>query len=207
MSTNVDAICLESNSSSRVKIRLKQVEIGYNTLGYARYIENVSKDRRSRDRRRHPRTPNPFQPCSKRSFDGQIRKWRRLLHNYDPPVVTNQNIPRELPTFSVEGERSSVESLSDAEKPAKHNLLSCQLSSQRLNSRTRARDHAGRRYSKKTLADESRSIDATSSEMCVAKLPSPHMLVPWKTKISRSSAAYSFMNSERRHVHMFPGVV
>jgi hypothetical protein len=43
--------------------------------------------------------------------------------------------------------------------------------------------------------------------MCVAKLPSPHMLVPWKTKISRSSAAYSFMNSERRHVHMFPGVV
>ena len=207
MSTNVDAICLESNSSSRVKIRLKQVEIGYNTLGYARYIENVSKDRRSRDRRRHPRTPNPFQPCSKRSFDGQIRKWRRLLHNYDPPVVTNQDIPRELPRFSVEGERSSVESMSDAEKPAKHNLLSCQLSSQRLNYRTRARDHAGRRYSKKTLADESRSIDATSSEMCVAKLPSPHMLVPWKTKISRSSAAYSFMNSERRHVHMFPGVV
>ena len=23
--------------------------------------------------------------CSKRSWDGQIRKWRRLLHEFDPP--------------------------------------------------------------------------------------------------------------------------
>lgn len=29
-------------------------------------------------------TPDPFQVCSKRSWDGQIRKWRRLLHKYDP---------------------------------------------------------------------------------------------------------------------------
>jgi hypothetical protein len=24
--------------------------------------------------------------CSKQSWDDQIRKWRRLLHDYDPPI-------------------------------------------------------------------------------------------------------------------------
>jgi len=27
--------------------------------------------------------PNKYQVCSKRSWDGQIKKWRRHLHNYD----------------------------------------------------------------------------------------------------------------------------
>lgn len=25
------------------------------------------------------------QSCSKRAFDGQVRKWRRMLHAWDPP--------------------------------------------------------------------------------------------------------------------------
>jgi hypothetical protein len=32
-----------------------------------------------------PKTPNKYQICSKRSWDGQVRKWRRQLHFYDPP--------------------------------------------------------------------------------------------------------------------------
>ena len=35
-------------------------------------------------RRGDPWTPNKHQVCSKRSWDGQVRKWRRALHKYDP---------------------------------------------------------------------------------------------------------------------------
>lgn len=38
------------------------------------------KDRKRDD----PRTPDKYQVCSKRSWDGQISKWRRLLHRFDP---------------------------------------------------------------------------------------------------------------------------
>ena len=31
-----------------------------------------------------PITPDIRQVCSKRAFDGQVRKWRRMLHHYDP---------------------------------------------------------------------------------------------------------------------------
>lgn len=33
----------------------------------------------------HPRTPDKTQVCSKRSWDGQISKWRRQLHAFDDP--------------------------------------------------------------------------------------------------------------------------
>ena len=36
----------------------------------------------------HPRTPDKMQGCSKRSWDGQVRKWRRMLHSWDPPATT-----------------------------------------------------------------------------------------------------------------------
>lgn len=29
-------------------------------------------------------TPDIRQACSKRAFDGQVRKWRRMLHEWDP---------------------------------------------------------------------------------------------------------------------------
>ena len=28
--------------------------------------------------------PNPFEPVSKRRFDGLVKKWRRDLHQFDP---------------------------------------------------------------------------------------------------------------------------
>lgn len=33
-----------------------------------------------------PKTPDVHQKCSKRAFDGQVRKWRRMLHDWDLPV-------------------------------------------------------------------------------------------------------------------------
>jgi hypothetical protein len=44
----------------------------------------VAKDHRKPD---HPRTPKKTQGCSKRSWDGQLKKWRRDLHLWDPDNV------------------------------------------------------------------------------------------------------------------------
>lgn len=98
----------------RIAQRQKQIDYGKNTLGYARYTEEVPKCAPSlifiaasdalchsastdavhccRHLRRkisttitkHPDTPDVTQICSKRSFDGQAKKWRRELHLWDP---------------------------------------------------------------------------------------------------------------------------
>lgn len=39
-----------------------------------------------------PQTPNIHQICSKRSFDGQVRKWRRMLHKWDPSSATGDGM-------------------------------------------------------------------------------------------------------------------
>ncbi|MCO5588683.1 hypothetical protein L7F22_042642 [Adiantum nelumboides] len=72
----------EEDDAHRLSQRQRQVDFGKNTLGYERYIELVPRCKR---KLRDPQTPNPKQVCSKRSWDGQVRKWRRLLHVYDPP--------------------------------------------------------------------------------------------------------------------------
>jgi len=61
--------------------RQKQIDYGHQTLGYIRYRLLVPKERRGRD---DPRTPKKSQTCSKRSWEGQIKKWRRELHKWDP---------------------------------------------------------------------------------------------------------------------------
>jgi len=66
---------------NRLKQRQKQIDYGYRTVGYLRYRLLVPKDKRQPE---HPRTPRKTQPCSKRSWDGQLRKWRRELHRWDP---------------------------------------------------------------------------------------------------------------------------
>jgi len=61
--------------------RQKQIDYGHQTLGYIRYRLLVPKEKRTRD---DPRTPKKSQACSKRSWDGQIKKWRRDMHKWDP---------------------------------------------------------------------------------------------------------------------------
>ncbi|KAK9836308.1 hypothetical protein WJX81_004102 [Elliptochloris bilobata] len=74
--------------AGRLAQRQKQIDYGKNTLGYVNYLKAVPRERR-RCRREglipiDPITPDVRQVCSKRAFDGQIRKWRRMLHEYDP---------------------------------------------------------------------------------------------------------------------------
>ncbi|KDD75517.1 hypothetical protein H632_c642p1 [Helicosporidium sp. ATCC 50920] len=73
--------------------RQRQVDFGKNTLGYQRYIATVPKSLRRRGT--HPSTPDAHQSCSKRSFDGQIRKWRRQLHDWDPPAAEEEGTAAE----------------------------------------------------------------------------------------------------------------
>ncbi|EFA79864.1 hypothetical protein PPL_06684 [Heterostelium album PN500] len=71
----------KEESEAKLKSRQRQIDIGKQTLGYQAYIAAVKKSRRKKT---DPRTPNKNQVCSKRSWEGQIGKWRRLLHQFDP---------------------------------------------------------------------------------------------------------------------------
>lgn len=65
----------------RLSARQKQIDIGMNTPGYIKFNETVPLNARTKE---HPKTPDIYQVCSKRSWDGQVRKWRRQLHDFDP---------------------------------------------------------------------------------------------------------------------------
>jgi histone RNA hairpin-binding protein len=69
----------------RLEQRAKQIALGYATPAYQRYLALVPKQARNQARKfeEHPLTPRKEIACSKRAFDGQMKKWRRLLHQYD----------------------------------------------------------------------------------------------------------------------------
>ena len=63
--------------------RQRQLNYAKNCLGYGNYIKNISRNERIQST--HPQTPNKFQKCSSRSWDGQIKKWKSLIHQWEPP--------------------------------------------------------------------------------------------------------------------------
>lgn len=72
---------LKETDPRRLAQRQKQIDYGKATPGYQDYSRLIAKSKRKRE---DPKTPNKYQVCSKRSWDGQVRKWRRMLHFYDP---------------------------------------------------------------------------------------------------------------------------
>jgi hypothetical protein len=57
--------------------RQKRINFGKVTAEYQRYILELPRKQRQTF---HPKTPNKYRKCSRRKFDGQIKKWRKLLH-------------------------------------------------------------------------------------------------------------------------------
>ncbi len=68
--------------------------MGKRTVGYETYVKVVPKWKRVRGQ---PRTPDKHSNCSKRSWDGQVRKWRRLLHEYDGVVLVQNKDGQTVP--------------------------------------------------------------------------------------------------------------
>lgn len=104
---------VQEDDVHRLSQRQRQIEFGKNTLGYERYSELVPRSKRKRT---DPQTPNPKQVCSKRSWDGQIRKWRRLLHAYDPPVEDGEEMAEDFSlSKSGQGHLKAEASVTEAE--------------------------------------------------------------------------------------------
>ena len=66
----------------RLAQRAKQIAYGENTPGYGNFTRALESDSQLL-KGCLPVKPSLHQKCSKRSWDGQIRKWRRALHMYD----------------------------------------------------------------------------------------------------------------------------
>lgn len=73
----------------RLSQRQKQIDFGKNTTAYGRYILESPRHCRKLG---EPRTPDKFQICSTRSWCGQIKSWRRKLHEWDPPTEGQANL-------------------------------------------------------------------------------------------------------------------
>ncbi|CAK9299043.1 unnamed protein product [Gordionus sp. m RMFG-2023] len=69
-------------------IRQKQIDYGYGTSIYKIYRSKVSKKKRLQH---HPTTPNKFKKHSRRSWDAQIKLWKKHIHNWDDPNYEGWN--------------------------------------------------------------------------------------------------------------------
>jgi len=74
--------------------RTKEILKGKMSDSYANYIAKypIKKQRR----REHPTSPNKYRKCSRRCFDGQLRTWRRNLHQFDED--NKQDLPDIIQT-------------------------------------------------------------------------------------------------------------
>jgi len=88
---------LQEVDQKRLASRQKQLDIGFNTPGYQRFLVLTPTERRQvLGRSVILRVPDKLQVCSKRSWEGQVRKWRRLLHCFDPTESEIMKNPVEL---------------------------------------------------------------------------------------------------------------
>jgi hypothetical protein len=85
--------------------RTKEILKGKMSDSYAVYMAKypIKKQRR----REHPTSPNKYRKCSRRCFDGQLRTWRRNLHQFD------ENNQQDLPDLIETNQPISISSIDD----------------------------------------------------------------------------------------------
>lgn len=79
-----------------IRRRQKQIDYGKNTIGYQNYIKKVTPNRRNR---KDIFTPNKFCKFSRRSWDQQIKIWRKRIHEYDEPTSISDASNERVHTF------------------------------------------------------------------------------------------------------------
>lgn len=85
------------------------------------YLQQVPKDERVETNEKHAVTPRADQLCSKRSWDLQVKRWRRTLHLWDPPELaageTGVLVRTKFPGFEGSDDQyDSDQSQSDTEQ-------------------------------------------------------------------------------------------
>ncbi|XP_005089698.2 uncharacterized protein LOC101857844 isoform X2 [Aplysia californica] len=88
-------IDLSPIDEARLARKEKDVQYGKNTDAYKLYTEVVPKASRSRNKKYHPRTPEKRIKCSRRSWDSQIKIWKRRLHTWAEAHRTSHNAVEE----------------------------------------------------------------------------------------------------------------
>ncbi|KRZ87945.1 Telomere length regulation protein TEL2 -like protein, partial [Trichinella sp. T8] len=103
-----------------LKRRQKDLDKGYNSEAYKKYIAAVPKSKREKGI--HPRTPNKYLKFSRRSWDSQVRLWRKMLHvavgeeyNSDASFVSSSSCSDASSVVS-ENEVTSLRRLSENEE-------------------------------------------------------------------------------------------
>lgn len=82
-----------------IRRRQKQIDYGKNTLGYQNYIQQIPKAERKKE---NPRTPNKHLKYSRRSWDQQIRIWRKKLHAFDGENGESEDMDIDMSDFLSE---------------------------------------------------------------------------------------------------------